>query len=377
MEKMTRKTRYANLGVKFLGFDLKNPLIAESAGYAVSEWGIKRLLRAGCSAVVTKSTTWDPLGNYPRRWDGTIQPRCYWVYDDGMTTLDGSEALQNPGYLNMAQFIRANRTVAEEEGAFIIGSFSPRSPEEGAIMAREFEKAGAAALHMDMICATAASFRNLQYPGKGYTHLGEYWSEDPERIVSVLKAVRDAVDIPLIPKTRLQRWLTTDPDVISNGYGKYLEGYAFDTAIPTLDMDLYTGKRVYAKISGKAMRYNLFQVLARMYRLGTGKTLMPSGGLHFGEDVIKCIMLGADGVGICSALYRGTHVVDEMLDYIEEYMVGQAIDSLDQIKGTGFKDFPPEGFPKLRRSLELQAKELGKEFTGEIPGANPPAPSNP
>ncbi|MBI2183469.1 MAG: hypothetical protein HYU39_00770 [Thaumarchaeota archaeon] len=350
------------LKVKFLGLELKNPLVAEAAGYSVSDWGIKRLLKSGLAAVITKSTTWDPMGDWPRRWEATPQPRCYWVYDDEKRTLDGTEALQNPGYKNMAKFIKECKPLADKLNAHIIGSLSARSPEEAATIAREFEKAGAAAIHMDLVCGSAGPFRNLQYPGMGYERLGSYWSQSPERLHEVIKAVRDAVDIPLCPKTFAYRWVRSNPDAVPKVESTGLDGHALQSAEPTLDVNLYTGRPVYSKVSGQYCKFMTYYILADMARVAK-KDLLPSGGIHGADDVVKCFMLGASAVGLCTALYRDIDCVQQICKDLESYMVDQTLDSLEQIKGYSLRFLPPKPAPMpLRAELEAQARELGKAF---------------
>ncbi len=362
----------ADLSVDFMGVRLKNPLVAEAAGYSISDWGIKRLIKGGCAAVITKSTTWDPMGGFPRAWEATPQPRCYWVHDDNMHTLDGTEALQNPGYKKMAEFIKNVKPYAEEHNAHIIGSLSPRSPKEAALIAREFEKAGASGIHMDLICASAGAYRSLQYPGRGYEKLGRYWSMDRERLQEVVKATRDAVDIPLVPKTLVERFLPT-PEAITSGYGNYLDGFAFDGHAPAFDIDPYTARPVYAKVSGHSIKYATFRLIVEMVQLKTGKALLPSGGIHSGIDVVKVIMLGADVAGLCTALYRDPNVALQICAELEDYMVRQAIDNLQAIKGVALRYLPEKGFPPIRESLLAQAREQGAKYQGFIVGENPPS----
>ncbi|MBI4257670.1 MAG: hypothetical protein HY619_01825 [Thaumarchaeota archaeon] len=364
----------ADLSVDSMGIRLKNPLVAEAAGYSVSDWGIKRLVKGGCAGVITKSTTWDPMGGYPRQWEGTPQPRCYFIDGDGRYTYDGTEALQNPSYRKMAEFIKNTKPVAEQHDAHIIGSFSPRSPSEAATIAREFEKAGASALHMDLICASAGPFRSLQYPSRGYERLGKYWSQDKERLQEVIKATKEAVDIPLMPKTLVERWLPT-PDVIANGYGKYLDGFAFDGHCPSFDIDPYTGKPVYSKIGGQHIRLVTFRTTVEMAQLRTGKALLPSGGIHNAMDVVKLLMMGATAAGICTVLYKDATAPLQICKDLEYYMVDQALDSLSTIRGIALKYLPEKGFPPIRQSLLDQAKILGEKYQGLIVGENPPVES--
>ncbi|MBI2183448.1 MAG: hypothetical protein HYU39_00660 [Thaumarchaeota archaeon] len=360
----------ADLSVDFAGIKLKNPLIAEAAGYTVHDWGMKRLIKGGCGAIITKSTTWDPLGGYPRQWEATPQPRCYWVYNDGKVTYDGTEALQNPGHKKMSEFIRNVKPLADQHNCHIIGSLSGRSPQEAAYIAQEFEKAGASAIHMDLVCTSAGPFRSIQYPGRGYERLGQYWSMDLERLREVIRATAEAVDIPVIPKTVVAKWLPT-PEAITD-YSTPAKGIAYVGGAPTLDIDPFTAKQVYSKISGSSLKYLTNRVTVDLVRLKTGKALLPSGGIDSALDVVKLIMLGADAAGICTVLYKDANAPLQICRDLEYFMIDQALDSLSAIKGVALKNLPEKGWPPIRAAVTEQAKALAEKYQGFMVGENPP-----
>ena len=337
------------LHVKLGELELKNPIMVESAGYIVDSWSMKRMIRTGAGAVITKSTTWHPQGGWPRRWEWSPRPRNYWNLADGtmltsafpedpghFSGMDGTESLLNPGYKRMARAIREAKPLAEEENCRIIGSFSPRSVEEGVQIAREFERAGASAIHMDLQCPSARFFRGKQLPGLDYEKLGDWWSEDVERVVSLVTALRDAIEIPIWPKPIIPVWARRSPKSLKRldevrpdaypfmvyriPYGKWIDVYR---GKPTMPPDNNPLPFVVPYTVGTTA------ILAKL----TSIDLIPSGGVSTTNEVLSLLMVGASAVGVCRAFYKDKDVCKKICEGLEYYIVSQALNSISDIKG--------------------------------------------
>ena len=63
-------------------------------------------------------------------------------------------------------------------------------------------------------------------------------------------------------------------------------------------------------------------------------SIAASTGVHDWEDVIKCLVAGADAVQLCSAVYtHGAEIISQMLTCIEEWMHQTHYESISQFKG--------------------------------------------
>jgi dihydroorotate dehydrogenase len=348
-----------DLSVDFMGIILKNPIVADSAGYALSPAGFRRLIKAGYGAVVTKSATWDAMPSWPRKWERSPRPRCYW--DEGM---DGTEALVNPGFRRIAQYIREVRELAERLGTHLIGSFSPRTPEEAGEMAREYERAGASAIHMDLVCPSASAFRGRQHPGKGYERLGQWWSETPERAVEAMKAAKDAVDIPVAPKSFFVKWAKENPEIIQMIENKSkIDAYAIHTSrYPgCVWVDIYRG-RPYTYPKNPPLEAVVPLTVGNTMSLAkvTKKPILSAGGISTANDVIQMIMVGTTAVGICRAIYRDYKVIERIVEGLEAYMASQALEKLDEIRGVALQ-YPVRAPSGLALEHEAQAVPLEEQ----------------
>jgi dihydroorotate dehydrogenase (NAD+) catalytic subunit len=324
-----------DLTVEVGGLVLKNPVVVESAGYIVDGFGLRRMIKTGASAVVTKSNT-------AKRFQGGPSPRCYW-YDDEMRAMNGDEALLNPGYKYAAKYIKENKHFARQHDCQIIGSFSPRNPEEAAKIASELEDAGASAVHMDLQCPTAAPFRNQQYPSEDWDHLGSWWSEDPTRVRDVVKAVKAAVDIPVWPKPLIFRY-TIHPEAIETMDSAKPDLFAYMApGAPRLFIDIHTGKPKAGPAVGR-YRTNV-RLTADLARL-TKTPLLPSGGIATVSDAIEIIMAGANLVGICTAVYRDINTPQKFVDGLVDFMVLQQFKTIDEFRGISLKYLSPKPGPE-------------------------------
>lgn len=324
-----------NLSVEAGGLALKNPIVVESAGYIVDGFGLRRMIKTGASAVVTKSNTF-------KRFEGGPAPRCYW-YDDAHMAMNGDEALLNPGYPYAARYIRENKQFARENNCHIIASFSPRSPEEAMTIATELADAGASALHMDLQCPTAAPFRNQEYPNENWDHLGSWWSEDPTRVRDVVKAVKSVVDIPIWPKPLIFRF-TIHPEAIETMDSSKPDLYAFMApGAPRLYINILTGKPQPGPAAGR-FRTNV-RLTADLARL-TKTHLLPSGGIATVNDAIEIIMAGAHLVGICTAVYRDINSPQKFVDGLVDFMVLQQFTTVEEMRGVALKHMAPKPGPE-------------------------------
>ena len=280
--------------------------------------------------------------------------------------MDGTEALVNPGFRRMAEYIREVKPLAEELGAHLIGSFSPRSAQEASEMAREYEKAGASGIHLDLVCSTAAGFRGKQI-GRDYDKLGKWWSVGgPERALEAMKAAKDAVDIPVCPKAYFFQWAREKPESIRMIEERTkVDGLSINTySIPnTARIDIYRGKPVtyprFDNLEEALVPLTVGNTLA-LAKVAT-RPILSAGGLTTAHNAIELTMAGAALLGFCRSIYKDIHVIEKAVEGIEAYMASQAIESLDEIRGIALNHpvrFPDGLSPEHEEQVVRMASSL-------------------
>ncbi len=325
-----------SLEIEVCGIRFKNPIIFGSAGLAYSYSGMRRLIKAGFSAVVTKTTT-------VKKFDGGPTPRCFF-YDKERMFLNSSEASINPGIDKMSEYVKCAKKIADEENAHIIGSCAGRSPEEISEIAQRFEEAGAVAVECDLTCPNSWDFRSKQYPGEGWEKLGT--CIDPKRAPAfasrVTKAVKKSVDIPV--------WLNviTVPLLLKPHSIEVIDRSKPDAykligpSAPQMWIDTETGEVMPgAGGFGPTRKSSTIRYIADIARI-TKTPLVSSGGLHGGNDIIEAFMVGTSAVQVCSGVYRNVNVVRKALVEIEDFMKRHSYSSLEEIRGMSLKNLSPK-----------------------------------
>lgn len=329
-----------DLNVEIKGVRFKNPIIVGSAGYAEDEKGIRRWIRRGYGGVVSKSTSKVPLRGAP-------PPRVFWYDPQTKLCLDGAEAHRNPGIEEMSRFMRNLHEEAENEDCRLIGSIGCQSVEEAVYIARKYEEAGVSCIEVDAACAVTGPHLGPKYVGQG-----GYWAQDAGRSIELLKALKSSVSIPVWYKAPAQLLFRILDDLEKEVKP---DAYAYNSElIPGLRIDVETGKPRFSgnskiiiaqgrKLTPTAGSTGLIQMtvlFTALLRRRTDAPLIPSGGIRTGTDVLELMMVGANAVEVCTALYRDPNVVRQMLAEIREHMRMRSYDTILEVYGKALKQIP-------------------------------------
>jgi dihydroorotate dehydrogenase len=338
-----------NLETEVSGIVFKNPIIAGSAGYAADENGLRRIIKRGYAGVVTKSTSKGPLMGAPA-------PRVFWYNPYEKTWIDGAEAHRNPGIESMTKAIRECRDLAEKQNCHIIGSIAVSSVEESVEVAQKFEDAGVSAIELDMICPNVGAHLEERYESGG-----EYWGNPryPERAIKLIKAMKNAVDVPIWPKLNpvaiylVGERITKEAD--PNAYTWI--GSFFPNTPVGLAIDLESGRPIIsANNLLKVQQGKKFIPLAHLFPFWPATVLStamiknkirnvpvaPSGGIRRGFEVLQVMMAGANAVEICTAVYKNLDIIDQILMEIKWFMQRKGYDKIREIIGASLDYIPFE-----------------------------------
>ena len=171
---------------------LKNPLIAGSAEHLIEADGVRRALRAGAGAVVVKST------NELERGRDQLQRAEYMLLDDEWREIAWTPSAPPTAFIAcrsglapqrfdawLEQTARLDRE-AKTMDAYAIASLIVADVGQAVAMAKQVEQAGLRVLELNIGTPYASQAR-----GVVSTEL------DPERVVTIVSAVREAVGMPL------------------------------------------------------------------------------------------------------------------------------------------------------------------------------------
>ena len=265
-----------------------------------------RMLRCGAGAVVSKSVGSNP--NPGHRNPNFTEVPCGCINAMG---------LPNPGIEAFAEEME----VAVKEGP-IIGSVYGSSPGEFAELAGKMEDYGACAVELNLSCPHA----------KGY---GIELGTDPKMVSTIVKAVKDAVNIPVWTK------LTPNTHILPD-IGRSVEEAGGDAivAINTLKAMVIVpefGKPLLSNkvcgLSGKCIKPIGVRAVWDLYN-SVSIPIVGVGGIYDHRDALEYIMAGASAFQLGSAvLTEGVDVFEKINKGLESFMEEYGYGSIEEMRG--------------------------------------------
>ncbi|SFP82512.1 4Fe-4S binding protein [Caldicoprobacter faecalis] len=332
--------------LEFAGIKFKNPVVIASSPLTSK---IKWLIEAekhGAAAVSTKLTFIKQPFYGKLRMHNNIKLSSIVCYDRRLDLEEGLRLVEE----------------AKKKTNLIIFSNITHDNEDmdgWALLAKEFENAGADIIEANMVCPNVGlstkSIKGQEALGAGEFG-GAVTGQDPQRVRNVIKTLKESVKIPVVAK------LT--PNVADIGYMVRVcqeagaDGVCLAGAQSSLPLvDIYNdGKPEYhllngvshGSLGGPACLNMAFSQVAQ----AATKSSLPiigGGGLETAEQCIMMMMWGATLVTMCtSVMWYGWEIVDRIVRGMEEYLEKQ---------GVTYQDIIGKSLKYLRPSHQLEALE--------------------
>jgi dihydroorotate dehydrogenase (fumarate) len=303
-----------DLSTKYLGLQLRTPLVASASPLSHEIAGIRRLEDAGASAVVLYSLFEEQLRQERFELEHHLAAGTE-SFAESITYLpQASEFHLGPeAYLDHIQ--RAKKAVSIP----IIASLNGASVGGWTQYAKLIEQAGADALECNIyFLATdpevAASEVERQY-------------------LEILAAVKSVVTIPVAVKispffSNMANMAKRFDEAGANGLVLFNRFYQPDINLEELEIE----PNVLLS-TPQALRLPLTWIGILFGR--THASLAATSGVHGPEDVIKLLMVGADVTMLCSALLRnGISYLGNIEKGLVEWMEEHEYESVQQMKGS-------------------------------------------
>jgi dihydroorotate dehydrogenase (fumarate) len=304
-----------DLTTKYLGLDLKNPIIAGASPLSNNIDTVKILEDKGAAAVVMYSLFEEQINHEAQELDtfltqGTesfAEAISYFPEPDQFHSLGGEDYLNKIAKLKKAVDIP------------IIASLNGVSAGGWMKYAKQMQEAGADALELNIYYIPTDTFLTGAEVEKIY--------------LDDLKTVRSHIDIPVAIKlspyfSSFANMAVKLDDAGANGLVLFNRFYQPDINLDTLEVtpDLQFS-------SSYELRFPL-RWLAILY--GKVKaSLAATTGIHEGTDVLKAVMAGADAVQLASVLLKhGVKHVEVILNDMKKWMQEKEYESIEQMKGS-------------------------------------------
>ncbi|KPL82452.1 dihydroorotate dehydrogenase [Thermanaerothrix daxensis] len=303
-----------DLSTRYLGLELKNPLVASASPLSKKLDGIRRLEDAGVSAVVMYSLFEEQivheslaLDHYLTRGSDSFAEALTYFPDLGRYNV-GPE-----GYLELI------RKAKESVGIPIIGSLNGVSSGGWIEYARLIQEAGADALEL-----------NLYYLP---TDPALTAAELEANYVGLVADIHKQIRIPLAVK--LSPFFTALPHFAQQMVQAGAKGLVLFNRFYQPDFDIETLEVVPSLVlsTSEELRLPLRWIAILYGRVAADMAL--SSGVHTGQDVIKALMAGAKVAMTTSALLKhGLKRAGEILQEMQAWMETFEYQSVQQMIGS-------------------------------------------
>jgi dihydroorotate dehydrogenase len=297
---------------------LKNPLIAAPAEHLIDADGVRRALAAGVGAVVVKST------NESQAAKDQLQRAEYMVLDHawrpvpwgreappGVTIACRSGLAPQPFDDWLAQTLVLD-SEARACDAYAVASLILAGLDPAVEMARRIEEAGLRVLELNIGTPYASEAR-----GVVSTEL------DPERVRTIVAAVRAAVGIPLWVKLTGQSERV--PDLARAAFAAGADSVVMAGRLLGLIPDVESFEPMLGTTLGIGGFWNLpltchWLALTRS-QIGPERPLIATNGAQSGLDVARMMLAGASAVAVASpVMLRGFDLLSDALAELEGFL---------------------------------------------------------
>ena len=332
-----------DLQTNYLGIELTHPVAASASPLSGSLDSIHQIEDAGAAAIVMHSLFEEQL----KQEIASLERH----------TSAGAEAFAEAlsyfpevtSYRSSSdRYLETLRQASESTDIPIIGSLNGISAEGWVGYATGMEQAGAAAIEL-----------NVYYIPADITMSGR---EVEERYLSVVRAVRDAVSVPLALK--LSPFFSSVGHMASQLVAAGADGLVLFNRFyqPDFDLDKLEVSRTLDLSHPAEIRLGLLWLSVLHGQLEV--SLAASSGVDSGTEVVKYLMAGADVVMTTSSLLKhGIGHIGTIKQQLIDWMAERGYDTVDQLRGCMSleKVSDPTAFERANYIRVLEEFQIGPE----------------
>lgn len=303
----------ADLSVRYLGLDLKSPLIAASSGLTDNIENLKRFEKHGAGAVVLKSLFEEEIriekeaAMSKMNTSGFIYPESMEFYDYH----DGADMESTYRYL---EFIHEAK---KKVGIPVIPSINCVTAEQWTDFPRQLQDAGADAIELNIFIIPSDLSRT---------------KFDNEKVYfDIVREVKKQVSIPVSLKVSF--YFSDLALMLKKLSESGIGGLVLFNRFYSPDFDIDTLEVTSASVLSSPGDFSPSLRWIAIMRDHVSCDLASSGGVHDGSTLIKMILAGANAVQVASAFYKnGIDYAGEMLSTLENWMKKNKYKSIDDFR---------------------------------------------
>ena len=296
----------SSLKTKFIGLDLKSPVIAGSCGITTTMESLRKIAEQGAGAVILKSV-----------FEEQIHQETSYHMEDSYP--EEEEYLRH--YIRahaIQKHIDLIKVAKSELDLPIIASINCIRDGEWVHFAKELEKAGADALELNIFMLPTDEFVEGTVVENSY--------------FKVLKHVKSEIKIPIIVKissafTNLATFVSKLKAYGANAVTLFNRFYEPDIDIEQMKIQAASVLSTPADVRTSLRWTGILAGKDRQLEISA------STGVHGGDAVVKLLLAGATTVQVCSAMYlQGIECIGKMNQFVEEWMMRHEFETIDEFR---------------------------------------------
>ena len=303
-----------DLSTKYLGMNLRNPLVPSASPLSDNVDNIKRMEDAGASAIVLHSLFEEQMTREREALAHHLEHGTE-SFAESLTYLPATVPFRvgPEGYLNKIR--KARESVAIP----IIASLNGVSIGGWVDYARKMQEAGANALELNVYMIPTDPARSA--------------AEIEQTYLDILKAVKSVVSIPVAMK--LSPYFSS-----MAGMARRLDEAGADALVlfnrfyqPDVDLETLEIRPNVLLSTPQALRLPLRWIAILYGRVKAD--LAATSGVHSGHDVLKVLLAGANVAQLCSVLLQnGIGQIRKIEKEMTEWMGAHEYESVAQLRGS-------------------------------------------
>ena len=300
-----------DLSVKYLGLDLKSPVIAGSCSLTNSIEHLKAIEKAGAGAVVLKSVFEEEIYlEYAHEFE-KLGPM-----DNNLEFLDYYDLEIKKE--NLKQYLQLIADAKAQLSIPVIASINCVTSQEWGFFAKKIEAAGADALELNMFMSP--------------TDLSQTSTDNEGTYFDIITRVTQKIAIPV--SVKISPYFSNLGGMIRDISFSGVKGIVLFNRFyaPDIDIDKETihGSNVLSHDTDHLLPLRWIAMMSNRVNCD----LASSTGVHGWESAVKMILAGSQAVQVVSALYdQGFGFIEEVNQKIAAWMKDHHYEKIDNFRG--------------------------------------------
>lgn len=304
----------ADLSTRYLGLNLKNPVVASAGPLTCDLDSLKRLEQVGIGGVVLPSLFEEQITHDHQRLNFMPhRPAPGGAGSLAFFPRISDYNLEPSGYVALLESAKQSLSIP------VIASLNGGSPGSWAGYARLLADAGADAIELNVYFVVTDPTMNS--------------AEVEQRYIDLVATVRQAVSTPIAIKigaqfSNLANFVMRLAEAGADGVVLFNRGME-------PDLDLETGQAVPQLLLSHPDDFRLPLRWIAILRDHVDVSLAATSGIHTAHDIVKLVLVGADVCMLTSVLLlRGIDYATELIANVQRWFDRDRCPSVEQLKGS-------------------------------------------